>query len=328
MKLHTLLSGRGRKVAGAGAILLLAGFLQFAGVNPAASQSPELTAFAADADPGLDPTSDAWDNARAIEIPLTAQAGMYFAGGSVRTVSARALHYNGRLFVRTEWTDKTADEDSTRVQDFSDAVAVEFPAKSATSVPSICMGQADGGVNIWQWRADSEKGINAPAEVYTNALVDGYPSDDAAFYTARAAGNPIAAGEIGPVQTLVARLFGTLSPAAAQDVQGKGVHKDNKWAVVFSRDFEAADAEQAIFAVDSATDIAFAVWDGSNDERNGRKSVSGFVKLAVSQDAPPAASSLPRPVFIVVILAAAAALVGLGISYASEVRKQKGTASQ
>jgi hypothetical protein len=329
MKLRTLISARRRRLAGVCAVLLVAGLLQFSGVNPASSQSAELIAYAAGSDPGLDPASEVWDSARAVEVPLTAQAGMYFAGGRVRTVSARALHHNGRLFVRTEWTDNTADDTSTRVEDFSDAVAVEFPAQSAASVPAVCMGQADGGVNIWQWRADSDTGVGAPSEVYANTLVDGYPSDEAVFYTARAAGNPVANNaETGPVQTLVAQLFGTLSPASSQNVQGKGVHNDGRWAVVFSREFESADQEQAAFGVDTTTDIAFAVWDGSNDERNGRKSVSGFVKLFVSPEAVQTPTSLPLPVFVAVLLGAVGALTWLGIAYAKENRRQKGTASE
>jgi hypothetical protein len=231
--------------------------------------------------------------------------------------------------VRTEWADKTSDDTSTRAEDFSDAVAVEFPAQSASSVPSVCMGQADGGVNIWQWRADSDKGVASPAEAYTNALIDSYPSDEPVFFTARAAGNPIAnSAETGPVQTLVAQLFGTLSPASTQNAQGKGVHDDGRWAVVFSREFESADPEQAVFEVGTATDIAFAVWDGSNDERNGRKSVSGFVKLFVSPDSVQTASSLPRPLFLAVVLAATGALTWLGIAYARENRRQQGTATE
>jgi hypothetical protein len=254
---------------------------------------------------------------------------MYFAGGSARTVSARALHYNGRLFVRAEWADNTADDTSTRVEDFSDAVAVEFPAQSATSVPSICMGQTDGGVNIWQWRADSDRGISTPAAMYTNALIDAVPSDDPVFLTARAAGNPVAnSAVIGPVQTLVAQMFGTLTPASEQNVQGKGVYKDGKWAVVFSRDFASADPAQANFGVATATDIAFAVWDGSNDERNGRKSVSVFVKLAVSPDAVQTATSIPRPAFLVIVLASVATLTWLGFAYTNEARRRRGAASE
>jgi len=326
MKLHTFVSARGRTIGGACAVLLVAGLLQFTGVNPASSQSAELIAYAADTDPGLDPGSEVWQRTRSIEMPLTAQSGMYFAGGRVRTVSAKALHHDGRLFVRTEWLDKTADETSTRVEDFSDAVAVEFPAQSAASVPAVCMGQADGGVNIWQWRADSDRGIIPPAEVYTNAAVDGYPSDEAVFLTARSAGNPVASSaELGPVQTLVAQMFGTLSPAATQNTQGKGVYDDGKWAVVFSREFESADPEQAVFEVGTTTDIAFAVWDGSNDERNGRKSVSGFVKLSVAPDSIQTATTLPRPALLIVLVAAASALTWLGSAYARENRKRQET---
>jgi hypothetical protein len=275
---------------GAGAaILLVAGVLQLAEANPAASQTASLMAWATDNDPGLDPAASGWDNATPLQVPLSAQAGVYAAGGgSIPTVWARALHYKDRLFVRVEWDDSTMDDSTTRVQDFADAVALEFPARSASSVPSICMGQANGGVNIWQWRADSQAGLIDPNVAYPNALVDGYPTDEDIFYTARAAGNPYSNPGGGPVQTLVAQAFGTLGPAATQDATGQGAYVNGKWAVVFSRPFVSSDVNEAGFTTSTRTDMAIAVWNGSEDERNGRKSVSQFVTLTIS-------GSLARP---------------------------------
>lgn len=268
---------------GAAAALLAAGGLQLFDANPATSQSLFLTAYSAANDPGLDPTSGVWKNAVPVQVPLTAQAGTYAAGGgSIPTVSAKALHYQGKLYVRVEWADTTKDESTIKVENFSDAVAVEFPAKSAASVPALCMGQADAGVNIWQWRADSQAGLKDPVDVYAGALVDAYPSKDTLFYTARAAGNPYANPDQGAVQTLVSQTFGTLSIANVQDVRGQGAWNNGTWAVVFTRAYTGADASQAAFTDGATTDMAFAVWNGSEGDRNGRKSVSAFVRLTIS----------------------------------------------
>jgi complex iron-sulfur molybdoenzyme family reductase subunit gamma len=317
MKLPSWLNGRRRTVVFAVALLAVAGGLQFANVNPAVSQSVFLTAYQADSDPGLNPASDVWNSAPPVQAPLTAQAGVYAAGGgSIPTVSAKALHYKNNLYVRLEWDDSTADESTTRVQDFSDAIALEFPAQTASTVPSICMGQADGGVNIWQWRADSQKGFKDPTEVYTGALVDMYPSKEALFYTARAAGNPYANHELGPTQTLVATTFGSLSPAAVQDVKGKGVRVGTgKWAVVFSRPFDGSDGSQARFAVGAKTDMAIAVWNGSEGDRNGRKSVSQFVTLNVAGMSAPGSKGINSLVVVLaVILFVGIAGIGVGIA--------------
>ena len=291
MAMISRLVARRRTLLSTLAVLLFAAGLQFFNANPAASQTVLLQSYESTDDPGIDPASNVWDHAIPVKVPLTAQLGTYpTGGGSVPTISAKALHHKGKLYLRVEWADSTNDESTVRVEDFSDAVAVEFPAQSATSVPSLCMGQADAGVNIWHWRADSQAGLKDPLQVYAGAQVDGYPSKDALFYTARAAGNPFAQPDRGPVQTLVSQTFGTLSPSTDQDVAGQGVYKDGKWAVVFQRGYEAKNPQQAKFGNGTRTDMAFAVWNGSEGDRNGRKSVSQFVTLSVADAATPGSS--------------------------------------
>ena len=274
---------RRRVAVGVVAVLALAGVLQFTNTNPAVSQTLYLTAYESGKDPGLDPSHGAWKDAVAVRVPLTAQRGSYAAGGgSVQTVSAKALHYNNTLYVRVEWKDATRDDATTRVEDFSDAVALEFPAKTASTVPSVCMGQADAGVNIWHWRADSDAGLRDPVEIYTGASVDGYPSMDTLFYTAREAGNPYANPDLGAVQTLVSQAFGQLTTSSVQDAEGKGAWANDTWAVVFARPYTSEGPEHAEFGAGARTDIAFAVWDGSQDERNGMKSASQFITLSIA----------------------------------------------
>lgn len=298
-------------------VLAVAGLLQFASANPAVSQSLYLIAYDSPDDPGMSPSAAVWNNALSVQVPLSGQLGAYAAGGgSIKTVRVQSLHYKERLYLRVSWADSTADESTTRVQDFSDAVAVEFPARSASTVPSICMGQADAGVNIWQWRADSQRGLQDPAEIYTGTLIDYYPSTDSLFFTAREAGNPYANPEGGPVQTLVSRAFGTLTPADVQDVTGKSERADNGWAVVFSRAYNGSNADQAGFSAGTTTDMAVAVWNGSEGDRNGRKSVSQFITLKVSSVELPQREGTSRLV-TVLALGALAGLSGLGIALAA-----------
>jgi hypothetical protein len=54
--------------------------------------------------------------------------------------------------------------------------------------------------------------------------------------------------------------------------------------------------------VGTKTNLAFAVWDGSADERNGMKSVSGFATLSVAFDSAPSGTPLPYWVFVNVIV--------------------------
>lgn len=297
-----------RPFAATFALLATAAVLQLADVNPAVSQTLFLTAYQAPADPGMDPDAGAWTHAPRVQVPLTAQLGSYVSGGgSIPTINAQALHYNGKLYLRVEWADATADDSTTKVEDFSDAVALEFPARSASTVPSICMGQADAGVNIWHWRADSQKGLADPVMVYAGAHSDQDVTKDTIFYTARDAGNPYANPKGGPVQTLVSRTFGTLTPANVQDVAGNGKRVANGWAVVFSRSYVGSDFDQATFIAGTQTDMAIAVWNGSEGDRNGRKSVSQFVTLKLAAAGAPGGDGGNQTMFIL----AAVSLVGL-----------------
>lgn len=267
------------------AALLVGAFLQAADINPAVSQTVLLSAYTVPDDPGTDPSNEVWDKVAGVNVPLTAQAAAYFAGGSVQSVKAQAVHHEGKLFIRVHWTDPTDDSSTIRVEDFADAAALEFPATASATVPAICMGQVGAAVNIWQWRADSNAGLRDPNLVYEASQVDGYPSTDKLFYTAREANNPYANPDLGPVQSLYAESFGVLSALTFQDVTGFGERDGDGWSVVFTRELETTLPGHVAFAANTRIDMAFAVWDGSKEERNGRKSVSQFVTLSIG-DAP------------------------------------------
>lgn len=273
-----------RRIGILAAAVLAAMGLRLANANLAQSQAATLKVWRVDRDPGLNATAKVWSGIPPIDVPLTAQQGVYpFGGGSIPTVSARAVHYRDRLYLHVEWADETEDITTDQVEYFADAVAVEFPSKAASSVPSVCMGQADQGVNIWQWRADSQPDL-AAAGLLHNPYVDYYPSQDNLWYPAREAGNLYDRKGTNPVQNLVARSFGTIGPAREQPVTGRGAYEDGHWLVVLTRPYPSIGEDQPTFASNQITDIAFAAWNGSHGDRNGKKQVSQFVRLAFSQD--------------------------------------------
>lgn len=272
-------------LAGLFAVLAVAAVLRLTNTNLAQAQTPLLQAIAVDADPGVDPSAAVWATAPVVEVPLTAQNIVYpNGGGTVPLITAQAVHYNETLSIRLQWSDDQPDQSSVATEAFSDAAALMFPAQSTTAVPAITMGQADAGVNIWYWRADSQIGVpDRPDAIYAGTLVDDYPFvDDPEFYPARAVGNPVAGNAAGPVQNLTARGFGTLAPASDQNAAGSGSYADGQWSVVIARGFAAPDLDQADFGIGSTTDIAFAVWDGDNGDRNGQKSISQFLRLEIA----------------------------------------------
>ncbi len=261
--------------------MLTALVLRVMDVNPAVAQSRSVTAWKVAESPGLDPDSPIWDEITALTIPLTAQqVTAPVGGGTVPSVRVSAAHHDQTLYVNIEWTDTTLDDGSGAPEEFADAVAIQIPAEHGAAVPAVCMGQADGAVNIWQWRADRQHGLDQLGK--GSDFVDLYPNTDELFYPAQRAGNALATPGAEVVQNLVASGFGTLEPASLGVVAGQGRHLDSQWRAVFARPFPAQDDFQPTFKAGVEFDVAFAVWDGRRADRDGQKSVSSFVRLKVS----------------------------------------------
>jgi hypothetical protein len=324
-----------------GIALLLSVVLTWLRIPIASSQGLALVAAATEGDLAkLALDSDIWQQATAVEVPLSAQnvSRPILLETKVKAVTARALHNGTQLAVMVEWNDESQSDQTFRIQDFSDSVAVQYA--HAEGQPFFCMGQLGGNVNIWHWKADWQAAIAARrsiADAYPNMHVDYYPfaetSDDiyladysdANYMTAQAAGNPVAAADFSsPVEDLNAGGFGSLTAqsAAAQNVQGSGEWVDGRWRVLFTRDLTSTEAEDVSFATDKVYSIAFAAWDGANGERNGQKSTSQWLTLQLSTAAaasaarvalvPPARATAAMPplaigaIFLITVIGVAA----------------------
>lgn len=282
-----------RRAATLAALILIALALRLADANPARSQAATLHAWRVDQVPTMDPGDPVWASIAPVTVPLTAQQGIYASGGGViPMLQVKAVHARQRLFVHIEWSDTSRDISTQDAFDFADAVAVELPSKLGSSVPAVCMGQADAGVNIWQWRADRQASLSA-LEADDRPVVDFYPSKEDLWFPAREAGNPYALEGVSGAQNLVARSFGTIGPAREQPVSGRAEYEytEDTWSVVFSRSFAAPGPDQPGFSVGRRADVAFAVWDGSNGDRDGQKSVSQFVQMSLSATGKPTSAN-------------------------------------
>jgi DMSO reductase family type II enzyme heme b subunit len=117
--------------------------------------------------------------------------------------------------------------------------------------------------------------------------VDLYPDAPmhATYRTAEAAGNLLAAQTMkSPVEDANARGFGTMTtqPPDGQNVQGRGVWSDGFWSVLFHRDLKSRDAEDVSLVTGQAVPVAFAIWNGAQRDRNGRKVVSNWFRLTLN----------------------------------------------
>jgi hypothetical protein len=281
-------------------LLVVAGVLTFFKVPLASSQGVTIMAtHISGALPQEDVQAAVWEQATAVAIPLSAQmiARPIFPQANIKEITARALYNESHIAFLVEWTDDTMDDSAVRVQDFADSVALQFPLLEGQ--PFFCMGQQGGNVNLWHWKADWQTKIAMRQDmdtIYPNMYVDDYPfADEAAgasapvesyrdvnYVPALAVGNLMAAPTYtSPVEDLIAGGFGSLTaqPLAGQNVQGHGVYADGKWRVIFSRQLVSGDAEDAAFVEGQVYSVAFAAWDGANEERNGQKSTSQWVSL-------------------------------------------------
>ncbi len=143
---------------------------------------------------------------------------------------------NERLYVRLRWKDATEDR-ATTVENFSDGVAVQYAINDVDT--SYMMGSGpDNPVNIWYWRADENKVDN------------------------------LAAGGFGSTATLAEQ---TVTGASSYIVDE--IPQDNSWHVVMSRPWEAGGEHEVNFER-AKVPMGFAVWQGSDEERDGNKRVT------------------------------------------------------
>lgn len=146
-----------------------------------------------------------------------------------------------RFYVRMRWRDDTPDT-STTFDRFRDGAAVQFSlGDDATSY--IMGGGPNEAVNIWYWRSDDGSVQN------------------------------LAAG--GPGSTTI--LDNQPVTGDAQYMQNDG--DPNLWTVVMSRPIASSGDYEVSFRR-TEVPMAFAVWQGSDGQRDGLKSVSdGWIIL-------------------------------------------------
>jgi hypothetical protein len=193
---------------------------------------------------------------------------------------------------RLEWVDATRD-DVPLPGRFSDGCAVQVPAAVAPDAPAPQMGEAGRQVEISYWRATWQAVVDGRGDtirdLYPHAAVDHYPFEAASlqkggpdqqamadrYAPARVLGNPMAGPRTTPVQDLIATGPGTLVAAGQTRSSGRGVRTKDGWAVVLRRPIPAGLAPGA------RSQVAFAIWEGSQEETGARKMRTGWIQLAM-----------------------------------------------
>lgn len=196
----------------------------------------------------------------------------------------QALHDGQTLAVRLTWRDDSANDRVTRPEQFEDMAAVQL--SQTRPEPFLGMGATNQGIDLWLWRATwQDKGRVSESllddypfdQPHYKALLKGKEAGQPDFNTARAAGNLNARPDgKASASTLMAKGPGsaTLRPAVSQLVTSKAEWNKGQWTVTLRRPLALKAGEGVSLAANQSCSVAFALWFGERNDRNGQKLVS------------------------------------------------------
>jgi len=263
----------------------------------------------------MDGANPVWESVPGVVVPLSGQTitTPMHPNISVKAVFVKAVSNGKEIGFRLDWPDQTLNNTTIGPQDFRDQAALQFPVNTSGAPPFQCMGQSGGTVNIWRWNAEWQKDIGKDSAGIWD-VDDQYPSIAWDYYFEEPAGGVTYPDRIGrslgpfnpgiwsgnimsdptlrrsSVEDLNANGFSTLTTQAHQDVIGNGVWEPygsvkggccngRTWRIVVKRELVSSDQNDVQFKAGASVPVAFAVWDGSNVERNGMKGISTWFTL-------------------------------------------------
>jgi hypothetical protein len=273
--------------------LLLAALIPAACQKAPPAPTAEVVAVSRPALPS-DPEDAAWRDAPAHAAPLILQDMVEprLLKASTAEVRVRAITDGARIAFRLEWSDATKN-DLPGAARFSDACAVQLPGKAAADVPAPQMGEKDRPVEITFWRAAWQAAVDGRGDsikdLYPGATVDHYPFEAASldkgspaqremaarYAPARALGNRMAGPREKPVEDLIAEGPGTITPAPALGSDGRGKRTADGWSVLIARRLPDG------LAPGKRSQVAFAVWEGEQQEAGSRKMRTGWIPIVI-----------------------------------------------
>jgi mono/diheme cytochrome c family protein len=244
------------------------------------------------------PDSAEWRGAEPVEVVTMP---LWWRDDFAQRVTVRALHDGKNIVIQLTWPDATNDHTAIRPQDFRDAAAVQMTA--ATAPPFIGMGEPGKPVNIWMWKserqADLETAFQDLETVYPNIGTDSYPNlmnspleqpmrhaltleSDPTFVTGWGAGNIVSDPTYRrSAESLEAHGFGSLKvrPLVDQNVGAEGIYGSSAYSVTFKRPLQPKGSDKLALKPGATYSVAFAVWDGSAGDRDGKKCVTIWHEL-------------------------------------------------
>ncbi len=248
------------------------------------------------------PQARLWQEAEPVAVNLMP---LWWRDDRPESVEVRALHDGQEMVVLMRWADDTHDYSTIRPQDFRDAAAVQFSL--TPDPPFFGMGEQLRDVNIWMWKADREGDLKSSFQdietAFPHVSADSYPNfskppagqpvgsvstldSDPTFISGWGAGNIVSDPTFNHgAEDLTARGLGTLRarPRIDQTVEAEGVFGMRVYSVMFRRALKPNGEESVGLRPGEIVPVAFAVWDGSAGDRDGRKSVTIWQDLVISK---------------------------------------------
>jgi mono/diheme cytochrome c family protein len=248
------------------------------------------------------PSSGIWRSAPPVNLHLMP---LWWRTERPEEVTVRAVHDGNDLAILMVWHDDTNDQSALRPQDFRDAAAIQF--SSAANPPFFAMGATGAAVNIWMWKSERQADLDVAYQdldrAYPNIGIDSYPNSmrsaveqpsrhaltlqsDPTFVTGWGAGNIVSDPQRkSAVEDLTAQGFGTLRarPRIEQKIDARGVYEQGSYEVMFRRTLTPTGEGAVALRPGSSVPVAFAVWNGSAGDRDGKKSVTIWQDLKIAK---------------------------------------------
>ncbi|MBW8042621.1 MAG: hypothetical protein FVQ85_21860, partial [Planctomycetes bacterium] len=219
--------------------------------------------------------AEVWQNTPVLKVLLNHQiTERPWPKSSTPSVDVQAFHNGKDIYFKMTWEDDHADK-TALVDSFVDGCAVAAPIDTDAPPRSIMMGFSSP-VNLWQWQANKDmqywQGKTGAEQTYADFV---YPFEKEEIFT-------VSIPELNSaVSDLLAQRAGSVTRKDDQIVQGRGIWRDGSWNVVFKRSLTTEDKENDCQFSETKQSVSFAVWDGDQDDRGSRKSISEWVDLQI-----------------------------------------------
>ncbi len=221
-----------------------------------------------------------WQKIPVVELELSHQiTEKPWPKGLIPAVKVQAFHNGKDIYFKMTWEDDQADT-TVSVDAFTDGCAVAVPLDAEAPLRSIMMGFSSP-VNIWHWKAEKDiQYWQGETNLQTVPSDFTYPFESEEILS-------VSVPELeSAVTDLLAQRAGSLTRKDNQIVQGRGAWHNGTWSVLFRRSLKTDNSQQDCQFPWGKHSVSFAVWDGSQNDRGSRKSLSDWVNLQIESPKP------------------------------------------